>query len=136
MAYGYGRTNKPIDVTEFLIKRWANLYPLYIVTVLAGASRLVSLLLWLTSLAPRCPSLGRLFLTTHRIHETGYLLIPQRQPQPLGLLVILLLGLSGFVPSAFINDINTPGWTIGSLFVLYAVRSSPLPPLLLSRHST
>ncbi len=42
MAYGYGRTNKPIDVTEFLIKRWANLYPLYIVTVLAGASSLVS----------------------------------------------------------------------------------------------
>lgn len=37
MAYGYGRTNKPIDVTEFLIKRWANLYPLYLVTVVAGA---------------------------------------------------------------------------------------------------
>lgn len=35
--------------------------------------------------------------------------------------MVLLCGLSGFIPSAFINDINTPGWTIGSLFVLYAV---------------
>ena len=86
MAYGYGRSNKPIDVSEFLIKRWANLYPLYIFSVLAG-----------------------------------YLLIPSQNPQPLGLLVIMLLGLSGFVPSAFINDINTPGWTIGSLFILYAI---------------
>jgi hypothetical protein len=59
---------------------------------------------------------------TKQTTKPGFLLIPQRQPQPLGLLVILLLGLSGFVPSAFINDINTPGWTIGSLFVLYAVR--------------
>jgi hypothetical protein len=81
-----------------------------------------------------------------RSPNTGYLLIPQRQPQPLGLLVILLLGLSGFVPSAFINDINTPGWTIGSLFVLYAVRLSPSsvwgadtapkPPLTHTPHST
>lgn len=42
MAYGYARSNKPIDVSEFLIKRWANLYPLYLVTVVAGM-RCVSL---------------------------------------------------------------------------------------------
>jgi peptidoglycan/LPS O-acetylase OafA/YrhL len=86
MAFGYGRTDKKIDVSEFLVKRWANLYPLYIFTVVAG-----------------------------------FLLIPSQQPQPLALLCIMLAGASGFIPSAFINDINTPGWTIGSLFILYAI---------------
>ena len=86
MAFGYGRTDKKIDVTEFLIKRWANLYPLYLFTVVAG-----------------------------------FLLISSQAPQPLALLFILLAGASGFIPSAFINAINTPGWTIGSLFILYAI---------------
>jgi len=86
MVFGYGRTDKKIDVSEFLVKRWANLYPLYIFTVVAG-----------------------------------FLLIPSVKPQPLALLCIMLTGASGFIPSAFINDINTPGWTIGSLFILYAI---------------
>ncbi|TFJ81957.1 hypothetical protein NSK_006625 [Nannochloropsis salina CCMP1776] len=86
MSYVYGRNDKKIDVTEFLIKRWANLYPLYLVTVIAG-----------------------------------FLLIPSQVPQPLAMLFILLAGASGFIPSAFINDINTPGWTIGALFILYSI---------------
>lgn len=69
LACRYGKKDaRGIDLWDFMIKRWAQLYPLYLASIVAG-----------------------------------YWIMPWAHPQPLGLLVVLALCLSGYVPSAFIN---------------------------------
>lgn len=93
LAYQHAAGGRPqlggcgLDWYDFMSKRVASLYPLYLLSLALG---------YVISMA-------------------------SADVQPLGLLLVLLLCASAFVPSAMMNAINTPGWTVGAFFVLYAL---------------
>jgi hypothetical protein len=52
----------------------------------------------------------------------GYGIAMFRWPtKPHALMLVLVAGLSRFVPSAFINRINCPGWAVLPFIMLYAL---------------
>ena len=85
LVYSYGERCSTIDTSDFWFKRFARLYPPYVL-----------------SIALMC------------------LLLPRDQIDPTAL-ILLLFGLTTWSPEYFINNINTPGWSVGAFLFLYLI---------------